>query len=126
MIKPNVLCGDEQYERVVTWYYNDTVTFIRPWIKGKVVRSDKYIIKEILWHDFTHYDILEALGEDWAITGDGKLCKPFKDEPFLYFDEKDQHFHTYPKLPSNLRDLDNPEYKETAKRLLELLTNLPE
>ena len=71
---------------------------------------------EILGHPFTHADILEALGEDWAMTGGYELLQ--------LNDEKLYEWHAYPpiKLPKNLSDLSLPEYEETRKQLIQLLT----
>lgn len=73
-------------------------------------------IETIIGHPFTHADILEALGEDWAMTGGYELLQ--------LNDEKLYEWHAYPpiKLPKNLHDLSLPEYEETRKQLIQLLT----
>lgn len=77
---------------------------------------------EILWHPFTHADILEALGEDWAMLSNWQLVMVDDNDYFVpcYFDGMRDVF--YPKLPSNLSDLSLPEYEETRKQLIQLLT----
>ena len=63
---------------------------------------------EILWHPFTHTDILEALGEEYALFWNFEL---------VFFDNGGWD-HTFLQLPRDLRELDKPEYKETAKHLI--------
>lgn len=95
--------------------------FIDEW-RYLVLWSDKYLnvpknkyTKEILGHPFTHADILEVLGDDWAMTGDYELLK--RNEENLY------EWNIFPpiKLPQNLKDLNKPEYKETCERLISLI-----
>lgn len=80
---------------------------------------------EILGHPFTHADILEALGEDWAMTGGYQLLRKeawvFIDSTYI-FEADNQWFEKLPKLPSNISDLSLPEYEETRKQLIQLLT----
>lgn len=68
---------------------------------------------EILGHPFSHSDLLEALGEDWAMDWAYYLFnhvlkwRPDFPEPIL--------------LPRVLSDLSLPEYEETRKQLISLL-----
>jgi len=82
---------------------------------------------EILWHPFTHADILEALGEDWAMTGDYQIMRKQwlwgQEFEWLYYKvDAVWELENYPKLPSNISDLSLPEYEETRDRLIQLLT----
>jgi len=73
------------------------------------------------WHPFTHADILEALGEDWAMTWDGRLLH-YENEVTPFWTCFDEEWKLYAKLPQNLSDLSLPEYEETRKQLIQLLT----
>lgn len=77
---------------------------------------------EILGHPFSHSDILEALGEDWGMLSNWQLVMVDDNDYFVpcYFNGMQDVF--YPKLPSNLSDLSLPEYEETRKQLIQLLT----
>lgn len=78
---------------------------------------------EILWHPFTHADILEALGEDWAITGSWELLfyPRWHTSIVFWMDMWPQWIEKGITLPSNISDLSLPEYEETRARLISLL-----
>lgn len=78
---------------------------------------------KIIWNDFNHVDLLEALGEDWAMTSYWQLLKQtWVDTEQLWLDaEIPWSVMTYPRLPQNLSDLSLPEYEETREKLISLL-----
>ena len=67
----------------------------------------------------THAQILEALGEDWAMTGDYKL---WKVDMWYRWMAETRFYNLTCELPSNISDLSLPEYEETRKQLIQLLT----
>ena len=93
--------------------WDNYITFnVQSWYEN--CWCETYKILEIIGHPFTHADILEALGEDWAMDWAYYLFnhvlkwRPDFPEPIL--------------LPSNISDLYLPEYEETRKQLIQLLT----
>lgn len=88
----------------------------------KLPRLSKLIfggrIRLVMEEPLSHNHILEALGEDWAMDW----------EYYLLFYDKHAWFTSVfnwqelPKLPQNLSDLSLPEYEETRKQLIQLLT----
>lgn len=93
---------------IYIWLFDDWIKTIYNW-------NSEYVRQfEILWHPFTHADILEVLGEDWAMDWAYYLFnhvlkwRPDFPEPIL--------------LPRDLHDLSLPEYKDTAERLISLIT----
>lgn len=97
------------------WHDDIWTTYL---MSREVLLHDRTV--EILWHPFTHSDILEALGEDdyamswnWTIL---TLADVTDDVPRTYYVETDI------KLPRDLHDLDKPEYEETAKHIISLLS----
>lgn len=78
---------------------------------------------EIIGHKPSHADILEALGEDWAMTGDYQLLSYRKwTNSWNTFTIQNHVVIPYPKLPQNLSDLSLSKYEETRKQLIQLLT----
>jgi len=79
---------------------------------------------KIIGHPFTHADILEALGEDWAITGSWELLfyPRWHTSIVFWMDMWPQWIEKGITLPSNISDLSLPEYEETRKQLIQLLT----
>ena len=101
---------------------NDFFVFVR-WNKTAWVdRNYEHAIK-ILGHPFSHSDLLEALGEDWAMTGDYQIMKKWVWDEWVHYDTSlSGDWKNFPKLPSNISDLSLPEYDETRKQLIQLLT----
>ena len=102
--------------------------FIDEW-RYLVLWSDKYLnvpknkyTKEILGHPFTHADLLEALGEDWAIQSGWQLWKYEKTDTGWWWTFVSPTWEEYPCLPDDISDLSLPEYEETRKQLIQLLT----
>lgn len=101
---------------------NDFFVFVR-W--DKTVWIDRYCAPHrisIIGHPFTHADILEALGEDWAMTGGYQLLHMHQEWMEFDITETYDDFVKLPTLPSNISDLSLPEYEETRKQLIQLLT----
>lgn len=78
---------------------------------------------DIIGHKPSHADILEALGEDWAMTSYWQLLRQtWVNTEQLWLDaDIPWSIMTYPRLPQNLSDLSLPEYEETRKQLISLL-----
>lgn len=86
-------------------------------------KIEKITDYEIIGHKPSHADILEALGEDWAMHWNWRLIRANEDwehYDWAYWDW-DKRIN-YPKLPLNISDLSLPEYEETCERLISLLT----
>lgn len=94
--------------------------------KWGVAESDytSSIKNKIIGHPFTHADILEALGEDWAMTGDYQLLffPRWHTSMVFWMDMWPQWIEKGITLPHDLSDLSLPEYEETRKQLIQLLT----
>ena len=82
-------------------------------------KIEKITDYEIIGHKPSHADILEALGEDWAMTGDYKL---WKVDMWYKWMAETRFYNLTCELPKNLSDLSLPEYEETRKQLIQLLT----
>lgn len=81
---------------------------------------------KIIWNDFNHVDLLEALWDYWAMNSEFQLMKFVDCEIPWYHEYKvwliwDAENDKRIKLPQNLADLSLPEYEETRKQLIQLL-----
>lgn len=79
-------------------------------------------IETIIGHPFTHADILEALGEDWAMDWAYYLLQNDWAGSFEAVVLETEEWERNIILPKNLSDLSLPEYEETRKQLIQLLT----
>jgi len=76
---------------------------------------------KILWHDFVHTDIIECLWHEYSIDWVYRIWKYNKNL-------NRTNTVSWPNklgiliLPRDLHDLDKPEYQETAKHLISLLS----
>lgn len=114
--------NDTYYHEIGKWqgwyhsYKHIKTTHIESMIKdGKCI---------VLWKDQSHADILEVLGEDWAMDSKWYLLQ---DEWLLYISYQPvlletENWEVFIQLPRDLHDLDKPEYQETVKHLISLLT----
>jgi len=112
---------------VIVWYNDDSgYYYVAPLNITHNVISERWVIYEedVYGHPFTHADILEALGEDWAMTGDYKLLyfPRWHTSMVFWMDMWPQWIEKGITLPSNISDLSLPEYEETRKQLIQLLT----
>lgn len=87
---------------------------------GIIDYTDDY---KIIWSDFNHLDLLEALGKDFAMTGDYQLLffPRWHTSMVFWMDMWPQWIEKGITLPSNISDLSLPEYEETRKQLISLL-----
>ena len=105
-------------ERIISeydWYFTTPTIF---WNNTKE-QIEKYC--KILGHPFTHADILEALGEDWAMDWAYYLLQNDWAGSFEAVVLETEEWERNIKLPSNISDLSLPEYEETRKQLISLL-----
>lgn len=103
--------------------WNNYITFnVQSWYEN--CWCETYKILEIIGHPFTHADILEVLGEDWAITGSWELLfyPRWHTSMVFWMDMWPQWIEKGITLPRVLSDLSLPEYEETTKQLIQLLT----
>lgn len=107
------------YWKVLQAYSGELFVYYEYPTGEDVVRIDTDTNFEILGHPFTHADILEALGEDWAMTSQYWF---FRKRDCSITCNEDVIFNIDFFLPSNISDLSLPEYEETRKQLIQLLT----
>lgn len=130
MPNPDVPAHKDPF-RVVLWEAKWDMFLVadRYW---KIEEIPRRKIKAIIWHDISHSDILEALGEDywlciWGTADDCwkviyMLTKRDKNDIFHKYWHGDDDTGRYILLPRDLSDLSLPEYEETRKQLIQLLT----
>lgn len=93
----------------------------------KLPRLSKLIfggrIRLVMEEPLGHNHILEALGKDFAMTGDYQLLffPRWHTSMVFWMDMWPQWIEKGITLPSNISDLSLPEYEETRKQLISLL-----
>lgn len=110
---------------VIVWYNDDSgYYYVAPLNITHNVISERWVIYEedVYGHPFTHADILEALGEDWAMDWAYYLLQNDWAGSFEAVVLETEEWERNIILPQNLSDLSLPEYEETRKQLISLLT----